>query len=54
MGVGEVELAPGSATGLLHYHYGADKMIYVLEGTVTLVEEGQAVVSYVDGSVYVN
>ena len=41
MGVGEVELAPGSATGLLHYHYGADEMIYVLEGEVTLVEEGQ-------------
>ncbi len=41
MGVGEVELAPGSATGLLHYHYGADEMIYVLEGEVTLVEEGE-------------
>ncbi len=40
MGIGEVELAPGSATGLLHYHNGADEMIYVLEGTVTLVEEG--------------
>lgn len=40
MGIGEVELAPGSATGLLHYHYGADEMIYVLEGEVTLVEEG--------------
>lgn len=40
MGVGEVELAPGSATGLLHYHLGADEMIYVLEGEVTLVEEG--------------
>ena len=40
MGVGEVELQPGSATGLLHYHYGADEMIYVLEGEVTLVEEG--------------
>ena len=40
MGVGEVELAPGSATGLLHYHNGADEMIYVLEGEVTLVEEG--------------
>ncbi|MEO0682587.1 MAG: cupin domain-containing protein, partial [Pseudomonadota bacterium] len=39
-GVGEVELAPGSATGLLHYHHGADEMIYVLEGEVTLVEEG--------------
>ncbi|MEO1537062.1 MAG: cupin domain-containing protein [Pseudomonadota bacterium] len=42
MGVGEVELAPGSATGLLHYHHGADEMIYVLEGEVTLVEEGSA------------
>lgn len=42
MGVGEVELAPGSATGLLHYHHGADEMIYVLEGEVTLVEEGGA------------
>ncbi|MEL7108451.1 MAG: cupin domain-containing protein [Pseudomonadota bacterium] len=40
-GVGEVELAPGSATGLLHYHNGADEMIYVLQGTVILVEEGQ-------------
>jgi len=41
MGIGEVELAPGSATGLLHYHHGADEMIYVLDGVVTLVEEGQ-------------
>ena len=40
MGIGEVELAPGSATGLLHYHHGADEMIYVLEGEVVLVEEG--------------
>ncbi|MEL6302248.1 MAG: cupin domain-containing protein [Pseudomonadota bacterium] len=40
MGIGEVELAPGSATGLLHYHNGADEMVFVLEGTVTLVEEG--------------
>ncbi|MEL7012919.1 MAG: cupin domain-containing protein [Pseudomonadota bacterium] len=40
MGVGEVELLPGSATGLLHYHHGADEMIYVLEGEVTLIEEG--------------
>lgn len=39
MGVGEVELRPGSATGLLHYHHGADEMIYVLDGEVTLVEE---------------
>ena len=40
MGVGEVELLPGSATGLLHYHHGADEMIYVLDREVTLVEEG--------------
>ncbi len=40
MGVGEVELAPGSATGLLHYHHGADEMIFVLAGEVTLIEEG--------------
>lgn len=40
IGVGEVELAPGSATGLLHYHNGADELIYVLEGEVTMVEEG--------------
>ncbi|MEL6369446.1 MAG: cupin domain-containing protein [Pseudomonadota bacterium] len=41
IGIGEVELAPGSATGLLHYHHGADEMIYVVEGEVTLVEEGR-------------
>lgn len=41
IGVGEVELAPGSATGLLHYHVAEDEMIYVLEGEVVLVEEGQ-------------
>ncbi|MEM9755453.1 MAG: cupin domain-containing protein [Pseudomonadota bacterium] len=41
IGVGEVELAPGSATGLLHYHTAEDEMIYVLAGEVTLVEEGR-------------
>lgn len=40
MGIGEVELAPGSATGLLHYHLAEDEFIYVLAGEVTLVEEG--------------
>ncbi len=39
IGVGEVELAPGSATGLLHYHVAEDELIYVLEGEVVLVEE---------------
>ncbi|MEL6567644.1 MAG: cupin domain-containing protein [Pseudomonadota bacterium] len=41
MGIGEVTLEPGSATGLLHYHHGADELVYVLEGEVTLIEEGQ-------------
>ncbi|MEO0816189.1 MAG: cupin domain-containing protein [Pseudomonadota bacterium] len=49
MGVGEVTLAPGSATGLLHYHHGADEMIYVLEGEVVLVEEGQPDTTLVTG-----
>ncbi|MEM8632841.1 MAG: cupin domain-containing protein [Pseudomonadota bacterium] len=39
IGVGEVELAPGSATGLLHWHLDEDEFIYVLSGEVTLVEE---------------
>jgi uncharacterized cupin superfamily protein len=38
-GVGEVELAPGSATTLLHWHENEDEFVYVLEGEVTLVEE---------------
>ena len=41
MGIGEVELAPGSATGLVHYHLAEDEFVYVLAGEVTLVEEGQ-------------
>lgn len=39
IGVGEVELAPGSATGLLHWHEAEDELIFVLEGEVVLVEE---------------
>mgnify|MGYP006283796761 FL=1 len=38
-GVGEVELAPGSATTLQHWHEDEDEFVYVLEGEVTLVEE---------------
>lgn len=38
-GVGEVELAPGSATSLMHWHEGEDEFVYVLDGEVTLVEE---------------
>ncbi len=40
LGVGEVELAPGSATGLMHWHENEDEFVYVVEGEVTLVEEG--------------
>jgi len=42
LGVGEVELAPGSATGLMHWHDSEDEFIYVVAGEVTLVEEGRA------------
>ncbi len=39
IGVGEVTLAPGSATGLLHWHEAEDEMVYILSGEVVLVEE---------------
>jgi uncharacterized cupin superfamily protein len=38
-GVGEVELSPGSATSLMHWHEQEDEFVYVLEGEVVLVEE---------------
>lgn len=37
-GAGEVELAPGAATGLYHWHVHEDEFVYVLEGDVVLVE----------------
>lgn len=37
-GAGEVELAPGAATGLYHWHINEDEFVYVLEGEVVLVE----------------
>lgn len=37
-GVGEVELAPGAATGLYHWHENEDEFVYVLAGEVVLVE----------------
>lgn len=33
------ELPPGSASGYRHWHETEDEMVYVLDGTVTLVEE---------------
>lgn len=39
VGVGEVELAPGSATGLMHWHENEDEFVYVLSGEVVLVEQ---------------
>lgn len=41
LGIGEVELRPGSATGLTHYHEGEDEFIYILDGEVTLVLNGE-------------
>ncbi len=40
-GFGEVELAPGSATGLYHWHEADDELVYVLEGEVVMVEGGE-------------
>ena len=40
IGVGEVELAPGSATGLMHWHENEDEFVYVVAGEVTLIEQG--------------
>lgn len=40
-GFGEVELAPGSSTGLYHWHVEDDELVYVLEGEVVMVEGGE-------------
>ncbi len=37
-GFGEVELAPGSSTGLYHWHEKDDELVYVLAGEVVMVE----------------
>lgn len=37
-GFGEVELAPGGATGLYHWHKADDELVYVLAGEVVMVE----------------
>jgi uncharacterized cupin superfamily protein len=39
-GAGEVQLEPGAATGLYHWHEREDEFVYVLEGEVVLIEGG--------------
>ncbi|MGE5477833.1 MAG: cupin domain-containing protein [Bacteroidales bacterium] len=39
-GVNLVELPPGSASALRHWHSAEDEFIYVLSGTLTLVTDG--------------
>ena len=39
IGVGEVELLPGAATSLMHWHEHEDEFVYVLSGEVVLVEQ---------------
>ncbi len=41
-GVNLVELAPGSASALRHWHDKQDEFIYVLSGEITLVTNGGA------------
>jgi uncharacterized cupin superfamily protein len=40
-GVNIVDLAPGASSALRHYHSHEDEFIYVLQGEVVLVSEGQ-------------
>lgn len=41
-GVNLVELAPGSASALRHWHDKQDEFIYILSGEITLVTDGGA------------
>jgi uncharacterized cupin superfamily protein len=41
-GVNLTEIAPGTASALAHHHTRQDEFIYVLEGTLTLLLDGQA------------
>ncbi len=40
-GVNIVDLAPGASSALRHYHSHEDEFIYVLQGEVVLISEGQ-------------
>lgn len=39
-GVNLTRLKPGAASALRHWHEGEDEFVYVLEGELTLVEDG--------------
>src|SRR6185437_5458050 len=41
-GVNQVELNPGAATALRHWHETEDEFVYVLAGTVTLIDDNGA------------
>jgi uncharacterized cupin superfamily protein len=39
-GVNLTTLKPGAASSLRHWHHNEDELVYVLEGEVTLIEDG--------------
>jgi uncharacterized cupin superfamily protein len=43
-GVNLTRLKPGAASALRHWHEAEDEFIYVLEGEITLIEDGGATV----------
>jgi uncharacterized cupin superfamily protein len=43
-GVNLTRLKPGAASSLRHWHEAEDEFIYVLEGEITLIEEGGEIV----------
>ena len=43
-GVNLTRLKPGAASSLRHWHEHEDELIYVLEGEITLIEDGGATV----------
>ncbi|MGV3592311.1 MAG: cupin domain-containing protein [Gammaproteobacteria bacterium] len=47
-GVNLTELAPGTGSALPHYHTREDEFIYVLQGTLTLLLDGEAQTLHAD------
>ena len=43
-GVNVTRLKPGAASALRHWHEAEDEFVYVLEGEITLIEEGDTTV----------
>ena len=43
-GVNLTRLKPGAASALRHWHEAEDEFVYVLEGEITLIEDGGATV----------